>query len=74
MQITVKLFANFRDNRFKKEVREYMAGTTVRDIVAELEIPEEEVGIIFINGRGASLDQEPAEGDTLALFPLVGGG
>ena len=74
MRVTVKLFANFRIDRFKKEVREYPATTTMRDIVAELGIPEPEVGIIFINGRNASLDHVITEGDTLALFPLVGGG
>ena len=43
-------------------------------IVNELAIPVEEVGVILINGRHASLDQTVAEGDTLSLFPLVGGG
>ena len=74
MQITVKLFANFRVNRFKEGTREYQDQTRVRDIVSELEIPEPEVGIIFINGRNASLDRVLSEGDTLSLFPLVGGG
>ena len=74
MQITVKLFANFRIDRFKEEVREYSDTTKVRDIVSELNIPEPEVCIIFINGRGADLDQVLAEDDTLSLFPLVGGG
>ena len=74
MQVTVKLFANFRIDRFKEEIREYSQPVTVRDIVSELDIPESEVGIIFINGRGADLDQVLAEDDTLSLFPLVGGG
>ncbi len=74
MQITVKLFANFRINRFKEETREYPGPVRVRDIVTDLGIPEPEVGIIFINGRGARRDQALAEGDSLSLFPLVGGG
>lgn len=74
MRITVKLFANFRLNRFKEEVREYPVLTRVADISSELDIPESEVGIIFINGRNATLDQSLSEGDTLSLFPLVGGG
>ena len=74
MRITVKLFANFRINRFKEGIREYQKNTRVRDIVSELDIPEPEVGIIFINGRNASIDQVLTEGDTLSLFPLVGGG
>jgi molybdopterin converting factor small subunit len=74
MQITVKLFAHFRNNRFDKEVRTIAPGVTVGAIVTELTIPEEEVGVILINGRHGSLDQSLAEGDTLSLFPLVGGG
>lgn len=74
MRVTVKLFANFRIDRFKKEDRDYPVTVTVRDIVTELGIPEPEVGIVFINGRNAALDQVLGEGETLALFPLVGGG
>ena len=74
MRITVKLFANFRAERFKEEVREYPSAVTVGEIVSELGIPAPEVGIIFINGRNALLETYPADGDTLSIFPLVGGG
>ena len=74
MQITVKLFANFRNNRFKNEVRTIGPDTTVGVIVADLGIVEDELGVILINGRHASLDKVLAQGDTLSLFPLVGGG
>jgi sulfur-carrier protein len=74
MRVTVRLFANFRIGRFKEETREYQATATVRHIVDDLGIPDAEVGIIFINGRSAVMDQVLAEGDTLSLFPLVGGG
>jgi sulfur-carrier protein len=74
MQVTVRLFAGFRINRFKEETRQYDAPVTVKQVIAELGIPEAEVGIIFINGRNASIDQTLAEGDALSLFPLVGGG
>ncbi|MDW7773190.1 MAG: MoaD/ThiS family protein [Desulfobulbaceae bacterium] len=74
MRVKVKLFANFRINRFKQEIREYNSTMTVGAIVEELGIPDSEVGIIFINGRGTSMDQVLREGDTLSLFPLVGGG
>ena len=74
MQITIKLFANFRNNRFNKKVRTIAPGTTVGAIVTELAITEDEVGVILINGRHGSLDQSLTEGDNLSLFPLVGGG
>ena len=74
MQVTIKLFAHFRNNRFIKEVRTIAPGTTVGAIVTELAIAEEEVGVILINGRHGSLDQALAEDDNLSLFPLIGGG
>ena len=74
MQITIKLFANFRNNRFNKKVRTIAPGTTVGAIVTELAITEDEVGVILINGRHGGLDHGLAEGDILSLFPLVGGG
>ena len=74
MRVKVKLFANFRVDRFKESHRDYPVPVTVADIIAELCIPEPEVGIIFINGRHAKTDTVLTEGDALSLFPLVGGG
>ena len=74
MQITVKLFATFRVGRFSEETRDYPPGTRVADIIDELGIPDKEIGMIMLNHRHAESDQELKEGDSLALFPLVGGG
>jgi molybdopterin converting factor small subunit len=74
MKITVKLFASFRDGRFKVEERDYPPGTPCRRIVLELGLKEEELGVVMVNGRHAPLGQELQDGDNLALFPLVGGG
>ncbi len=74
MQITIKLFATFRVGRFDVVTRDYPTGTRIADIVTELHIPEKEIGMVMLNNRHAESDQELHEGDTLALFPLVGGG
>lgn len=74
MQLTVKLFAYFRDDRFIKQVMEYPDGTTVEDIIRSLSIDLEEVGVTMINSRHCTLDQSPVEGDDLAIFPAIGGG
>jgi len=74
MQVTVKLFANFRNNRFNKEIRTIAPGITAGAIVSELDITEDEVGVILINGRHGRLDQVLIEGDILSIFPLIGGG
>jgi molybdopterin converting factor small subunit len=74
MKITVKLFATFQKGRFVIEEREYPAGTTVGAIVTELAIPGESLGILMVNHRHVTLDRELHDGETLAIFPLVGGG
>ena len=73
MRFTVKLFAYFRDNRFRAEVREYPEGTTVEEVIRSLGIDLEEVGVTMINSRHCTLDQVPAEGDQLAIFPAIVG-
>ncbi len=74
MQVTVKLFASLSRGRFAVGVFDGEAALTVRDILASLKIPEEEASIIFINGRHEDVDAAVRDGDTLALFPPVGGG
>lgn len=74
MNVTVKLFATFRIGRFKIEQRDYPPGTTCRAIIADVGLTEQELGIVLVNGRHAALETSLEEGDTLSLFPLVGGG
>ena len=74
MKITVKLFATFRLGRFDIASRDYPAGTKVEDVVKELALPEDQLGILMVNNRHVDLDRELVEGETLAIFPLVGGG
>jgi molybdopterin converting factor small subunit len=72
--VTVKLFASFRTGRFDVKTADYPAGTTVGDVADGLTLPRAEVGIVLINSRHAELGRQLADGDTLALFPLLGGG
>ena len=74
MKITLKLFANFRLERFKIKEQEVAPATTCEEIVLSLGIPLAEIGVVLVNGRHALLTQSLQEGDSLALFPLVGGG
>lgn len=74
MNITVKLFASFRTDRFDIEVKNYPDGTTVADVSDSLSLPQSELGIMMVNSRHVKLDRVLVDGDTLALFPLLGGG
>jgi sulfur-carrier protein len=74
MNITVKLFATLRKGRFETATMEFPIGTTVNEIIHLFDIPENEITLVFINGRHRELTAIPVDGDTVALFPAVGGG
>lgn len=74
MKVEIRLFAFFRENRWKRQVMEYKDGSTLADIIKEIGIELEEVSIGLLNGIDGSLDREVKDGDVLALFPPVGGG
>ena len=74
MQVTVKLFAFFREGRFKKEDRELSETTLVGQVVDDLDIDREEVGVLMLNSRHCRFDTILQEGDILAIFPVIGGG
>jgi len=74
MFITIKLFAMLREGRFDTNTGEFPVGKTVGDIIQQLGIPEKEVTLIFINGRHGQRNTQLVDGDTVALFPPVGGG
>ena len=74
MIITVKLFAYFRDNRFKVTEKEISETTSVGDIVDFYEIDRNEVGVLMLNSRHTEFEHCPVAGDVLAIFPVVGGG
>ena len=74
MQITVKLFATLRRFHVKEFPLEISEGTTVGQVIETLELPDDEVAIIMINGISKKREVILLEQDVLALFPAVGGG
>ncbi len=74
VSVTIKLFASFQRGRFAVEMRDYPPSTTVAAIVRDLKIPVAELGVVLVNARHVELDFCPAAGDTLAIFPVIGGG
>lgn len=74
MRVRIKLFATFREDRFKVEDRELPEESRVGDVLQSLGIAPEEVAICLVNGRDAKEHSILGEGDTLSLFPPVGGG
>jgi len=74
VHVTVKLFATFREGRFKVEERDLPQESKVLDVLEPLNISPEEIAICLVNGRNVNEQHVLNDGDTIALFPPVGGG
>ncbi|WP_456385803.1 MoaD/ThiS family protein [Desulfolithobacter sp.] len=74
VDIKVKLFAYFREGRFKEAAFRYEEGTTPGRIVTQLGIDPDDVGVIMVNNRQAGMNTVLNDGDTVAIFPKIGGG
>ena len=74
MKVKVKLFATLREGRFEEEIRECDPTITVGRLLADLNVPENEVQIVFVNNRQTKLDHELCDGDVVGIFPPIGGG
>lgn len=79
MQVHVKLFATLRSYRPGLEIGESFplelpAGATVGRLIQDLDLPEQEVKVVFVNGRSQPQAYALADGDEVGIFPPVGGG
>ena len=73
-EIEVRLFATLRNNRFKKEKMSFKEMVTPEHIIDLLNIPREDIAILLINGHNGEFDTKLKDGDTISVFPPVGGG
>ncbi len=74
MQVTVKLFATLRLNRKKENFLNMQEGACVDSILGHLGISRQDATIMMVNGRHVRPEHVLKSGDTLSLFPPVGGG
>ncbi|MBM9602625.1 MoaD/ThiS family protein [Desulfopila inferna] len=74
MKVEVKLFAFFRENRFKVKVFEFDQPVSVLQVINQLDINPDEVGVTMINNRHCRHETMLHENDSLGIFPLIGGG
>jgi len=79
MDVQVKLLATLR--RYRPELPpgaavplEVPEGTTVREVVARVGIPDNVPLVVMVSARVCSLDHVLTAGDTVSLFLPVAGG
>ncbi len=74
MVVEVKLFATFRKERFNQKELEISEECSLSELLKQLRISTDEVGILLVNGRQVLLEQKLAPHDVVSVFPLIGGG
>lgn len=78
MQICVNLYGGLekysKEGKRKNNLIKVSEGSSLRDVISLLEIPEEEVKIMMVNGLHTTFNYIIKEKDEISLFPLLFGG
>lgn len=79
MHLTVKLSTTLRDHVPgyipEKGLQVTMPeGCTVEGLARHLNLPQQDIKIVMVNGRQHKVDDLLRDGDRIAFFPAVGGG
>ncbi len=72
--IEVRLFATFRDNRFKERRMDFPEDGLLKDLLQQFDIGADEVGILLVNGDSATPETKLHAGNVVSIFPAIGGG
>ena len=73
--IQLKLFANLQPFMPQAgETYQINPGISIRNLLEELNLPQEKARLIFIDGVKADLSSTLRGGERVGIFPPVGGG
>ena len=79
LALEVRLYASLRRYRPESGIGQPLAvlleaGSTVGQLIDALQVPKEEVKVVFVNGRCKEEDDLLSDGDRVGIFPPIGGG
>ena len=79
MKVEVNLYATLArylpdEVRQGDHLMELPDGTTMGELLQQLQIPSEEAKLMFVDGVHADVDAVLREGNRVGIFPPVGGG
>ncbi len=74
MVVEVRLFATFREGRFKEKQIELGEGSSLGDLLEHLKIPAKEARILLVNGMAVSAEHKLIMNDVVSIFPPLAGG
>jgi molybdopterin converting factor small subunit len=74
MVVEVRLFATLREGRFNTREVELPEASSLKSLLEGINIRDEEVGILLINGNNARGEHTLTARDVVSIFPPIGGG
>ena len=74
MFVEVRLFATFREGRFDKKRLDVCDGDSLDDLLKQINLPLNQVGILLVNGQNTSAQYKLTENDVISIFPAIAGG
>jgi len=75
MKVTVKHLAKLRREGEKDFVEvESVSGATVVDLLSQLGIDQDDVGVLIVDGTQATFDQKLKDNSVVTIIPNIGGG
>lgn len=73
INISVQLIATIRERKETDFTLQLPLGSVVGDVLKHLDIKRAEVSVLLV-GRDFNLDTQLRSGDTVIIFPPIGGG
>ena len=74
MKVEVKLSSTLRKGRFGQQTIDLPDGSTVANLLGQLELTTKEVAVVAVNTQHATQDRPLEAGDEVAIYPPVAGG
>jgi sulfur carrier protein len=76
VEVELKLFATFRQGRFKQKHLTLAEGTLLSEVVEPLALGDRPKKIVMVNGISIIETDDPvlSDKDVIAIFPMIAGG
>lgn len=77
MKIDIKCYASLSESdgcNYRQPMRIALSDQSpVKDALSQVNVADEAVHVVYVNGRKAALDDTLANGDRVGIFPAVAG-
>jgi sulfur carrier protein ThiS len=72
--VDVNLYSYLREDRFSRSDIELEVGSTITDLLHQLQLTTDDVGVVMVNAKSGTFKQVLSQGDRITLIPPIDGG